>query len=281
VSTLIHRWGSGLSQVIGTGARDLDEAVGGLATLQALDLLEHDAETTVVIIVAKPPSPAAARAVLERAARIAKPVVACLLGWAGPVPPTLRAVATLEEAAATAVLLAGGPRRRTTTAPRARVPVRPARRLHRRVRGLFTGGTLCEEAARLVGDAGHRFVDFGGPAYTVGRPHPMIDPTLRNRAVAAAGDDPGTAVVVLDLMLGDGAHPDPAAELAEAIREARARARRARRALEVVAHVVGTDEDPQELQRQEATLREAGARTCSTNREAALLARALAGGRRG
>ncbi len=150
-----------------------------------------------------------------------------------------------------------------------------------RVLGLFTGGTLCEEARAIVGDAGRAFVDFGDSEYTRGRPHPIIDPGLRSAAVARAGSDRAVGVVLVDVILGDGAHPDPAGALAAAIGEARARARRARRRLEVVAHVVGTDQDPQGLADQEAKLRKAGARVCPTNRLAAELARDLVGVRRG
>jgi FdrA protein len=149
------------------------------------------------------------------------------------------------------------------------------------VLGLFTGGTLCEEAREIVGDAGRDFIDFGDSEYTRGRPHPIIDPALRNAAIVRAGGDHRVVVVLVDVILGDGAHPDPAGVLAAAIGEARARPRRARRTLEIVAHVVGTDADPQGLAEQEAKLRKAGARVCPTNRLAAELARDLVRGRRG
>jgi len=98
--------------------------------------------------------------------------------------------------------------------------------------------------------------------------------------VARAGRAPDVSVLLVDVILGDGAHPDPAGALAAAIAEARARARRARRTLQVVAHVVGTEADPQQFAAQEAKLRKGGARVCPTNRLAAELARDLAGGRR-
>jgi hypothetical protein len=147
------------------------------------------------------------------------------------------------------------------------------------IRGLFTGGSLCEEAERIVGAGGHRFVDFGSGENTRGRPHPMIDPGLRNSSVAAAGAEPGVAVVLADVVLGHGAHPDPAGALARAVAEARTAAIGAGRTLHVVAHVVGTNDDPQRLDDQEATLHEAGVIVCPSNRVAAELARMLAGGR--
>jgi FdrA protein len=143
---------------------------------------------------------------------------------------------------------------------------------------LFTGGTLCDEARRLVGDgAAHRFVDFGSEEYTRGRPHPIIDPGLRNAAIVAIGEDAGASVLLLDLVLGDCAHADPAGALRPALAEARAR--RQGRELTIVTHVIGTDDDPQGLQRQEEELRKAGAIVCASNRIAALTARAVAEGR--
>jgi FdrA protein len=271
ISTLVHRLGGGVSQVIGTGARDLDAAVGGLTTLQALAWLARDPATAVIVIVSKPPSEAVADRVLAAAAATGKAVVACLLGWGGKAPPGVRAVATLEAAALAAVAAAGLAPAALPAAPEGGPPVAG------RVAGLFTGGTLCEEAAAIVGD-GHRFVDFGGPTYTRGRPHPMIDPALRNGAVRAAGSDAGIGVILVDVVLGWGAHPDPAGELARAVAGARAAA--GGRALHVVAHVIGTEDDPQRLEEQEAQLRAAGVLVGATNRIAAELARRLAGGTR-
>jgi hypothetical protein len=276
VACLIHRLGGGVSQGIGTGGRDLSEAVGGLATLQALDWLGQDADTRVIGLVAKAPSAAVAERVLTAAQASGKPVVAYLAGWPGPPPPGVILVKTLDELALASIRALGG-----TPAGFDREPgPRAGRRRTGRALGLFTGGTLCDEAGSILNGGAHELIDFGDAEYTRGRPHPIIDPSLRNARVARAGDDPGVAAVVVDVILGDGAHPDPAGALAVAIDEARARARRARRTIDVVAHVVGTDEDPQGLARQEDTLRRAGARVQPTNRLAAEAARDLAGGRR-
>ncbi len=282
VTTLVHRLGAGVSHAIGTGGRDLQAAVGGITTLQALELLGADPRTRAVVIVSKPADDAIAGAVLEAASGLGKPVVACLLGWRGKVPAGVRAAPTLEEAALAALDAIGmearplaGPK--STRRPRGERS-RPSSR-RGRVHGLYTGGTLCEEARAVVGDAAGRFVDFGAPEYTQGRPHPMIDPELRNRAIAATGDDPSAAVLLLDVVLGHCAHPDPAGAAAPGIREARTRAKRGRRQLPVVAHVVGTAEDPQRLAAQERTLRELDVIVCPSNRLAAATARELARGR--
>jgi succinyl-CoA synthetase alpha subunit len=272
LTTLIHRLGSGISHAIGTGGRDLHAAVGGLTTLQAIAALGADPATRVLLIVSKPSSPAAADAVLRAAVETRKPVVACLLGYEGPTPQGVHTAATLEEAATTAVTLVAGSVR-ALERPRAPGPGAPGG-----IAGFFTGGTLCDEARRLAGDApAHRFVDFGGEEYTRGRPHPIIDPSQRNAAIVAAGDDGHVSVLLLDLVLGDCAHADPAGALRPALAEARARRRG--RDLAIVAHVVGTDEDPQGLERQEAELRKLGVVVCASNRIAAETARAIAEGR--
>jgi len=271
LTTLIHRLGAGVSHAIGTGGRDLHDAVGGVTTLQAIAALGADSGTRVLLIVSKPPSPATADAVLRAAVETRKPVVACLLGYEGAASHGVHRAATLEQAASIAVGLVAGSVRELER-PRAPISGRGT------ILGFFTGGTLCDEARRVVGDASpHRFVDFGAEEYTRGRPHPIIDPSLRNAAIVAAGDDGSASVLLLDLVLGDCAHPDPAGALRPALGEARARRRG--RDLAIVAHVVGTDDDPQGLERQEEELRKLGAVVCASNRIAAETARAIAEGR--
>jgi FdrA protein len=115
--------------------------------------------------------------------------------------------------------------------------------------------------------------DFGDDAYTRGRPHPMIDNTLRIEAVAAAAADPGTGVLLLDVVLGRGAHPDPAAELAPSL----AKARLDRGDLPVVVSLCGTVADPQGLERQARALTAAGAAVHLSNAAAARAAVELIG----
>ena len=270
LTTLVHRLGGGISHAIGTGGRDLHAAVGGITTLQALALLGADDDTRVIVLVSKPSSREVGDAVLAAAAATAKPIVACLLGYEGVMPRGVRAAETLEEAAIAAAEIGGG-RAAALRAPDTTPHARGA------IRGLYTGGTLCEEARRLVGSGGHRFVDFGDEEYTRGRPHPIIDPGQRHAAILEAAADPAAGVLLLDLVIGDCAHPDPAAALDPVLAEAFERARRAGRDLAVVAHVVGTEGDPQNLARQEETLAKRGVVVCATNRLAALTAQAIAG----
>jgi FdrA protein len=273
VTALVHRLGGGISHAIGTGGRDLDSKIGGITTLQALELLAGDADTRVIVIVSKPASPVVADDVLSAASAAGKRVVACLLGFHGATRARVDVAATLEEAAVAAVKAAG-------IAPPAleASKLAPGRAPLGQVLGLYTGGTLCDEARRIVGDASLRFVDFGATEYTRGRPHPMIDPALRSAAVARAGQDDRVGVLLLDVVLGSCAHRDPAHALAAAITEARTEAAQRGRRLEIVAHVVGTEDDPQGLAGQESALRELDVIVCSSNRQAALTALALARG---
>jgi FdrA protein len=273
VTSLVHRLGGGISHAIGTGGRDLHAAVGGVTTLQALEALAADAATQVVLLVSKPASPEVAAAVLRAAVATSKPVVACLLGYAGKTPDGVRAASTLEEAAVVAIGLAG---REAAAIARPQAAAGSARGA---VRGLYSGGTLCDEARRIVAGVQHRFTDFGAEEFTRGRPHPIIDPGRRHAALIEAADDPDVSVILVDLVLGDCAHPDPAGSLRPALNEARVRRRG--RAMAVVAHVVGTDQDPQGLEKQEQALRDLGAIVCASNRIAAETARVLAEGGRG
>jgi FdrA protein len=124
-------------------------------------------------------------------------------------------------------------------------------------------------------DAGHTSIDLGDDAYTQGRPHPMIDFRLRNERIVSAAADPTTAVILLDVVLGYGAHPDPAGALTPAIEQARRHAREAGRSVAFVASVCGTQRDPQNLPLQEDKLASAGVNLARSNAQAARLAAAL------
>ena len=296
VSCLVDRLGEGVSQVIGVGSRDLDERVGGLMMRAAIERLAADPATAVIVLVSKPPAAAVARDVLALARASGKPVVVSFVGAApGPIEAAgAFPAATLADAARLAVALARGEPTRGATARRARSaprggpratgpprgePAPRARALQRR--HALPGGEADPGRGRCGGgrppatDRGHTVIDLGDDAFTVGRPHPMIDFRLRNEHIAAAAADPTTAVILLDVVLGYGAHPDPAGALVPAIDDARGRS--GGRAVAFVASVCGTAGDPQNLARQEAALSAAGVILAPSNAEAARLAARLAG----
>lgn len=292
VSSLIHRLGGGVSHALGTGGRDLDQRVGGATMRSAVRLLLADEATRVLVIISKPPSPTVAAAVLDLVRGSAKPVVVNFLGAdPGPVRDVgAHPAATFEEAAAIATALARG---EALAGPAdgsvlgsdleaaAAVAARGLSTGGTAVRGLFSGGSLASEARlllrRALGPGRHDVVlDLGDDEYTVGRPHPMIDPRLRVDKIASAAADPDVGVVLLDVVLGYASSLDPAAALAPAIREAREVARHAGRGLAVVASVCGTDDDPQGFARTSQALADAGALLAPSNARAALLAARIA-----
>lgn len=291
VMCLLDAAGVGVSHCLGVGGRDLREPVGGRSTLAALDLLAADPTTEVVVVVAKPPAPEVGAAVSARAADLGRPVVLALLGPGGP---------DLTAAAEAAVRAAGGqPPPWPSWAPSPAPPPAPGA-----LRGLYAGGTLAEEALLLAGPrlgpirsnvpldpglalgadllaAGHVVVDFGDDQLTQGRPHPIIDWSLRLDRLAVEAQDPTCAVVLLDVLLGHAAHPDPAAELAPAVRAARATARSplgGSRELAVVVALVGSPGDPQDRDRQAGELSAAGAHVFASHAAAVHRAAALATG---
>jgi FdrA protein len=284
VMSLLDSAGVGTSAALGVGGRDLSDEVGGLSTRQALRMLDADPSTELIVVVSKPPAPQVAAELEAFAATLDTPVQLALLG---PGLPDLtaaveRVLATLNQpephwhtwGCATTETSAGW------------------------LRGLFVGGTLCDEAMLVaaealgpirsniplspdlaVGDdllaAAHVMIDFGDDAMTVGRAHPMIDPTLRLEQLARAAADSSTAVVLLDVVLGHGAQDDPARDLAPAIHDAIATATSTGRTLPVVVSCIGTERDPQPLGEQADQLAAAGAYVFASNAAAARHAAAL------
>ncbi len=297
VSTIISKEGGGVSQAIGTGGRDVKKDVGGIMFIEGLKALAVDEETKVILLVSKPPH----KDVLARIAKvirsIRKPVVNMFIGADSKEGP-----ATLEEAAHIAVALSKGEspaKALNRLAMRDAEIAKQAKRLaakrkkgQKYFRGLFSGGTFCAEAQILFGDLlkevysnaptgkakllknslksqKNTVVDLGEDEFTVGRPHPMIDFTLRNKRILEEAADPQTAVILLDVVLGYGSHMDPAAELVPVIRKVV-------RNVQVVCSVTGTVEDPQHEDRVTSALKRAGAIVMPSNAAACKLAGAMA-----
>ena len=146
--------------------------------------------------------------------------------------------------------------------------------------GAIRSNIAHDEDLLLGGDLrapGHLVIDFGDDGLTRGRAHPMIDPTLRMERIALEAADASCGVLLLDLVLGHGAHPDPAGELAAAIRAARSTAADAGRDLPVVVALVGTDADPQGRADAQRLLAEAGASVFLSNAAATAHAVSLLG----
>jgi FdrA protein len=295
VTSLIHNSGSGISHAIGLGGRDLSEKVGGIMALEAIKLLQRDENTEVLLIISKPPSERIAKKVLEVVREGEKPVVVCFLGKGvhKEADSVVHFSSTLEGSALEALkLVRNGKQPRMLSdrswKKRAERLFKSFNPKQRYLRGLFSGGTLCYEAQQILTpvlgkvysnaplDKGnkledsnrskrHTCIDLGEEEFTVGRPHPMIDATLRSERLIQEASDPGTAVILFDVVLGYVASPDPAGDLLPAIKEAKRIAKKEERAIAFVAHVCGTGDDPQDLRSQEEKLEKAGVLVFPTN----------------
>jgi FdrA protein len=264
--------------------------VEAVTARQGLDLLSRDPETQVIVLVSKPPSPKVADELVKAARFVGKPVVVDFIGYATSVRnvDNVHFATTFDETAELAVqLVASAP----VAEPVGSENLERFAPGQRYLRGLFSGGTLAYEALLILDDylpgvysnaplnkafrlsdslvsKAHTIVDLGEDEFTVGRLHPMMDNDLRIRRLEKEASDPEVAVILLDVVLGYGSHPDPASELAPAIVRARAEAEEAGRYLEIVAVVSGTDEDPQDLNAQVQQLKEAGALVETSNDKA-------------
>ena len=306
ITCLLASWGAGVSQALGVGSRDLDDRVGGAMTLKGLRALDDDPGTDVIVLVSKPPGDATTNKVLAATLECSKPCVVCFLGADGgrPEASNVFTEATLEAAASRAFLLATGERPGDTSND-TRLQMGRLESLNagmaagsRNIRGLYSGGTLCYEALVLLhelGDrlhsnlhlpgvnnfeegqsgGGHVLLDLGEDRFTVGRPHPMIDLGPRCDLIARAVEDPDVGILLFDVVLGYGAHPDPASELAPAISEAQRVAADRGRSLACIAVLIGTTGDPQGLEKQRAALTAAGAVVVSSNVQACAIAAGL------
>jgi len=280
VSVRIHQLGGGLTHAIGTGGRDLSSQVGGITARMGLELLDRDPETRVIVLVSKPPDKEAADSILDFARTLTKPIVVNFIGYAltlGQVD-NLYFTTTFDDTATKAVELTADPEKIAES----RVALDRFKKGQCYIRGLYSGGTLAYEALLILEyylpevysnapinkefkmenslvSKGHTVVDLGEDEFTVGRLHPMMDHELRIKRLEQEAEDPETAVILLDVVLGHGSHPDPASELGPAIQKAIKTAKKDKRHLEVLTILSGTDSDPQDIKEQEKILSDSGA----------------------
>ncbi|WP_281069632.1 acyl-CoA synthetase FdrA [Proteiniclasticum aestuarii] len=306
VTVLIDKMGGGVTQVIGTGGRDLSIEVGGIMMYDTLEALDRDEKTDVIVLISKPPVEEVAQRIIKRAEESKKNIVICFIGKdnnesAG----NIHYVPTLEEAARKAVQLSSSSTYKELVdaydSDALMENVRPLlQESQKYVRGLYCGGTVCDESAgmfdkaipgkvfsnvgkvRRLEDAGrstmHSFIDLGDDEFTVGRPHPMIEPSLRNSRIIQEAMDEETAIILFDVELGYGSHRDPAGEAVAAVREAKKLLASENRNVIFVAYVLGTEDDLQGYHRQMELLRSEGIILASSNARAAELCLKLIGG---
>jgi FdrA protein len=305
VSCCIDRMGGGISQAIGTGGRDLqDPRVRGRMMLMGIEALKHDPETDVIVVLSKPPAEEAAASVLSKLEDTGKP---CVVHFLGLKPSGRRGSilfsGNMEETAAMAVALSKGEECHRTrfslseaeVSRVAEAEVKAMASEQRYVRGLFAGGTLALEAMAVFEEGGlrvlsniwkkpgrllrspqrseaHAIVDMGDDVFTLGRPHPMIDPSLRGERIAREAADPETALLLLDAVLGYGAYEDPCGALAESVSKAKAQVAGRGGYLSVIASITGTEKDFQNRAEQKRKLESAGCLIMPSNYQASVLA---------
>jgi FdrA protein len=311
VACLIDRMGAGISQAVGTGGRDLkNAAVGGMTTLLALEALINDPATKVLVVISKPPAPEVAEKVMSALKNAGKPAVAFFLGMKTPLDHGNLCFGTnLEETALLAWAFASGANDRSEAEEmmRSHAPDLSAIKAQAKeealklapsqasIKGLYTGGTLADEAMFLLqeqlGDIwsnnqvdpalipknpltqqGHVIIDFGDDMFTRGKPHPMIEPQGRSDHILSITQDSQTAVLLMDFVLGHGSYPDPVGACLEPLAQAQEEAKVQGRHLCMIASVTGTTTDSQGLDGQIAKLRQAGVIVMQSNHQAALLA---------
>jgi FdrA protein len=293
VSALLDRWGIGVSHVIGVGGRDLSADIGGRMAIAAVRALDADPDTKAILLVSKPPNEAVAREVLAQCGDT--PAVATFLGLDDlDTPEGVHMARTLEDGALAAARLVG----HAAEVSADDLPAAVATAIdglsaeRRTVRGYYSGGTLCYEAQLIIGDllggvhsneplveantvpappGAHVLLDLGAEEYTDGRPHPMIDPSLRIDTIRANARDADVAAVLLDVVIGYGAHEDPAGQLAPVCQEVMADG-----GPQVIAYVLGSATDPQGYDAQVQKLRDVGCIVTDTAARAAFAAAAIA-----
>jgi len=302
VTTLISNSGGGISQAVGTGGRDVKKEVGGMMFIAAMKALAKDEHTCAILLVSKPPHPEVLQKIGDEVKKIKKPVAAVFLGAN---PEQVRAygitpASDLEEGAKVILELSGI----QSTFPDAMEIEKVAKEIKGRLnkgqkylRALFTGGTFCSETQIIMADMTdvfsntptsnssplkdvwksekHTIIDLGEDAFTVGKPHPMIDFSTRNRRIIEEVKDRETAVILLDLVLGYGANRNPLPEIIPVIKEAKHLAKANGRELPIVCSVTGTDEDPQIRRYVVKAMKDAGVFVCQSNAEASKLCRLI------
>lgn len=302
VSVRVHDFGEGISQLIGTGGRDLSSEIGGISMIDGIRALDEDPETKVILIISKPPAEDVADKVLAAAGAASKPVIVAFLGSDRTESgyDNVQLVDGTKPAAIAAVVAAGIDEstlnKRALNLPlvaEVRAKLKPEQKY---IRGLFAGGTLCDEAmftaiekfdnvysniqrdpSKVLGAADasreHTFLDMGDDDFTNGRPHPMIDPSLRLARIVEEAKDPEVGVIALDFVLGFGAHEDPVGITIPAITEAKAIAAERGHHLEILGYVLGTELDTPNMAEQIAMLEAAGVTISSSSTNLGLLAR--------
>jgi succinyl-CoA synthetase alpha subunit len=302
VTTLISNAGGGISQAIGTGGRDVKKELGGIMFISALQALAADENTQAILLVSKPPHPGIIEKIGKEVKTIKKPVAAVFLGADPQQVKTYGIIPApdLDQGAKRIIELAGIKFDFPDSLDINQIANQEVKKLNkdqRYLRALFTGGTFCSETQVIFKDIPgvfsntptadslpmkdimksekHTIIDLGTDEFTLGKPHPMIDFSTRNKRIIQEAKDKETAVILLDLVLGYGANSNPIPEIIPVINKAKQLAQEQNREIPVVCSVTGTDEDPQNRRHVVEALKKAGVIVCNSNAEASKLCKIM------
>jgi len=311
ITVIIDKMGGGVSQVIGTGGRDLKSAIGGIMMIEGFKSLIDDDETKVIVLISKPPAPEVAEKILNMVKTTNKAVVASFIGGDRIEIEKHGAYSSvdLEDAARKAVLLSKGKKIEdfigfTLTDNEIDVIVqgecKKFSKGQKYLRALYTGGTLADEAMKMLGKDGYRLysniplspelrledvhiskqhtcLDLGDDDFTLGKPHPMIDPIARVERLPKEAEDDEVAIVLMDFVLGYGSNIDPAGEMLETIINAKKSMKNKNKYLCVIGYICGTDADPQNYKFQSEKLEKEGVILMPSNAQAVKLTSLILG----
>lgn len=311
VTVIIDKMGGGVSQVIGTGGRDLKSTVGGIMMIEGFKALIKDEETKVIVLISKPPAPEVAEKILNMVKTTDKPVVVCFIGGDRNEIEKQGAYScvNLEDAARKAVLLSNGEKIYDFTgftqadSEIEEIVQSECKRFssdQKYLRALYTGGTLADEAMKILGKEGYKIysniplspelkltdvhksventcVDLGDDDFTVGKPHPMIDPVARVERLPKEAGDGEVAVVLMDFVLGYGSNVDPAGEMLKSIVDAKEVMKNKNKYLCFIGYVCGTEGDPQNYKHQCEILEKIGVILMPSNAQAVKLTSLILG----
>lgn len=300
VAAIMHEAGSGVSQTIGTGGNDCKDPVGGIMMLMGIDALEADPETEYIALITRKPGDTVLPKILERIKTCKKKVVALFMGCDRETVESSGAIYadSLDDCALKCLELIGIHYPLASEEALMKIAGEEAAKLapeQKYLRGMFSGGTYMDEATNAIVErvnpiysncpvrpewkledsylsVENTCVDYGEEEFTLGRPHPAIDPSIRKPAILREAMDPEVAVMLLDFILTPPGHMDPTGYVLEDIRLAKQMAQMEGRHLCVIASVLGTTADLQDKYKQERQLQEAGVIVCQTNYRAAVLA---------
>lgn len=300
VAAMLHEAGSGVTQTIGVGGNDLKDPIGGISMLMGLEALENDPDTRYIIVISRKPGEKTLPVICEKLKSLTKPCVVLFMGCEKEIVETTGSVwaENLDDCGIKALKLIGleydlgSEEELDQIAAEAVEGMAPEQKY---LRGGYSGGTYMDEAMHAmydeIGDVWsncplnkefqlpdsyqsieNTVIDYGEEEFTLGRPHPAIDPGIRKPAILREASDPEVAVICLDFILTPPGHPDPAGYLIEDIQKAQEMARDRGGKLVFISSVLGTTADFQNIRVQEQELRDAGVIVCTSNARAARLA---------